>query len=29
LLQKGYRNAKALKGGVEGWQQAGYAMVRE
>jgi len=29
LLQQGYSNAKALKGGVEGWKQAGYAMVGE
>jgi rhodanese-related sulfurtransferase len=25
----GYLNAKALKGGVEGWKQAGYALVDE
>jgi rhodanese-related sulfurtransferase len=28
LLKMGYPNAKALKGGVDAWQQAGYAMVR-
>jgi rhodanese-related sulfurtransferase len=27
LIQAGYPNAKALKGGVAAWQEAGFSMV--
>jgi rhodanese-related sulfurtransferase len=26
LIEMGYTQAKALKGGVESWKQAGYAL---
>jgi rhodanese-related sulfurtransferase len=26
-MKMGFRNAKALKGGVEGWRAAGFAMI--
>jgi rhodanese-related sulfurtransferase len=29
LIQGGYPNVKALKGGVAAWQEAGYSLVGE
>ena len=29
LIQAGYPNAKALRGGVAAWQEAGFPLVRE